>query len=148
MLEFDAAPKGLVRLIYASRWTKTGGPGLAEEVRIITAKSIHNNRLVDITGFLAFGGDRFLQLLEGPANAVDTTFGRIRSDSRHANVTVIAREPAERRLFRDWNMAQHQVSAADKSVLAAAGLAAFTPDVLDEVGAMKVLTGLGGRHLR
>ena len=148
MWEIEAASKGLVRLIYASRWAKAGGAGLAEEVRIITAKSIHNNRLVDITGFLAFGGDRFLQLLEGPAGEVDTTFGRIRSDSRHADVTVIARGQAERRLFRDWNMAQHQVSAADKSVLAAAGLKAFTPEVLDETGAMEVLTALGGRHRR
>ena len=148
MLEFDAAPKGLLRLIYASRWAKAGGAGLAEEVRIITAKSIHNNRLVDITGFLAFGGDRFLQLLEGPANEVDATFGRIRSDSRHADVVVIARGAAERRLFRDWNMAQHQVSAADRSALAAAGLAAFTPEVLDEAGAMTVLTALGGRYRR
>lgn len=148
MLEFDDVPKGLERLIYASRSIKAGGAGLSEQVRIITAKSIHNNRLADITGFLAFGGDRFLQLLEGPAGEIDATFARIQGDSRHVDLSVIARGEAERRLFRDWNMAQHQVSEADKGVLASAGLTTFTPSDLDEAGALKVLTALGARYVR
>jgi hypothetical protein len=148
MFEFDDAPKGLARLIYASRSAKTGGAALSEQVRIITAKSIHNNRLADITGFLAFGGDRFLQLLEGPAGEVDATFERIRGDDRHTDVIVIARAPVERRMFRDWNMAQHHVSAMDQGLMAEAGLKAFMPDQLDEAGALKLLGGLGGRYRR
>lgn len=148
MLEFDEAPKGLERLIYASRSVTAGGAGLSEQVRIIIAKSIHKNRLADITGFLTFCGDQFLQLLEGPAGAVEETFARISQDDRHADVTVIARGPVERRLFRDWNMAQHQVTTADQTLLTRAGLAQFTPNGLDEVGALKLLTGLGARFVR
>ena len=148
MLEFDEAPQGLVRLIYASRLAGTAEPGFSERVQAITAKSIQNNRLVDITGFLVFGGDRFLQLLEGPAGEIETTFARIGRDGRHTDVTIISQGAAERRLFRDWNMAQHQVSASDQGLLAEVGLSRFTPEVLDEAGALKILGELGGRYRR
>ncbi len=148
MIEFDEAPRGLTRLIYASRSTETNATSLAESVRAILVKSIHNNRMADITGFLVCGGDRFLQLLEGPAGEVDRTFERITRDPRHADIVVINKAPAERRMFRDWNMAQHQVTAADQPLLAQAGLEAFTPEALDEAGAIKIMTTLGGRYLR
>ncbi len=148
MIEFDEAPRGLTRLIYASRSTEKDAAGLVESVRTILVKSIHNNRMADITGFLMCGGDRFLQLLEGPAGEVVSTFERIRQDPRHADITVIDKAPAERRLFRDWNMAQHQVTAADQPLLAQAGLATFTPDALDGISAIKIMTTLGGRYLR
>ena len=148
MFEFDDAPKGLARLIYASRSTEAGGAGLSEQVRIITAKSIHNNRLADITGFLATGEGRFLQLLEGPVSEVEATFERIRSDPRHTDLAVIAQGAADRRMFRDWNMAHHQIGPADRTLLAAAGLSDFRPETLDEAGALRILTSLGGRHLR
>ena len=148
MLEFDASPKGLARLIYASRATDATASGFDERVRAITVKSIQNNRLADITGFLVFGGDRFLQLLEGPAGEVDATFARIHQDARHTDVTLIAQGAAERRLFRDWNMAHHQVGAADQGLLAETGLTTFRPDELDEARALKMLTTLGSRHRR
>jgi hypothetical protein len=148
MIEIDEAPRGLTRLIYTSRSTETNAADLVDSVRVILVKSIHNNRMADITGFLVFGGDRFLQLLEGPTGEVDRTFERISQDSRHGDIAVIDKAPAERRMFRDWNMAQHQVTAADQALLAQAGLATFTPDVLDETGAIKIMTVFGGRYLR
>lgn len=148
MIEFDEAPRGLTRLVYASRSTEKSAGGLAESVRTIMAQSIHNNRMADITGFLVCGGDRFLQLLEGPAGEIERVFGRIAQDPRHADVTVIDKVLAERRMFRDWNMGQHQVTAADQTLLAQAGLATFTPDVLDEPNAIKIMTSLGARYLR
>lgn len=148
MIEFDEAPRGLTRLIYASRSTEKDATSLVESVRTILVKSIHNNRLADITGFLICGGDRFLQLLEGPVGEVASTFERIRQDPRHADITVIDKAPAERRMFRDWNMAQHRVTAADQPLLAQAGLATFMPEALDETNAIKIMTSLGQRHLR
>lgn len=148
MIEFDEAPRGLTRLIYASRSTERNATNLADSVRAILVKSIHNNRMADITGFLVCGGDCFLQLLEGPVGEVESTFERIAQDPRHVDIVVIDKAPAERRMFRDWNMAQHQVTAADQPLLAQAGLATFTPDVLNAAGAIKIMTTLGGRYLR
>jgi hypothetical protein len=148
MLEFDDAPKGLVRLIYASRARDPGRGGFPETVRAILLKSIHNNRMAAVTGFLVTGEGCFLQLLEGPSGEVEETFERIRRDDRHGDVQVISRGLVERRLFRDWNMAQHQIVAADRSVLAKVGLTAFTPDALDEARALTLLTTFGAQHLR
>jgi hypothetical protein len=148
MLEFDDAPKGLARLIYASRAREPDRGDFSELVRTILLKSIHNNRLAAVTGMLVVGEGRFLQLLEGPRAEVDATFGRIQVDDRHENVAVIGRAAVERRLFRDWNMAQHQIVAADRSVLAKVGLTAFTPDALDETRALTLLTAFGAQHLR
>jgi ribosomal protein S18 acetylase RimI-like enzyme len=147
MLEFDDAPKGLARLIYASRSVSVGGD-LAEQVRAILVKSIHNNRLAAISGFLVVGEGRFLQVLEGPAGEVEATFQRVSRDPRHGDIVVIAKGPADRRLFRDWNLAQHLLKAADQPLLAELGLSGFTPDLLNEEQALRVLTTFGGRHQR
>jgi hypothetical protein len=148
MLEFDDAPKGLTRLIYASRARDPGPGDFSELVREILLKSIHNNRMAALTGLLVAGEGRFLQLLEGPVAEVEATFERIRGDERHLDVVVVARGPADRRMFRDWNMAHHQIVKADQALLATAGLSEFRPETLDEAGALKILVGLGSRHLR
>jgi hypothetical protein len=147
MLEFDDAPKGLARLIYASRAAKPAGTS-SEQVRMILTKAIQHNRVAAITGVLVVGDGHFLQFLEGPADEVQVTFDRISRDPRHTDVVVIARGPAERRLFRDWNMAQHQVTATDHSLLAELGLTHFAPDTLDEAQALRVVTTIGARYLR
>lgn len=143
----DTAPRGLFRLVYASRFTGADRD-LDEALRAILAKSIQNNRLVDVTGFLVVGEGRFLQLLEGPADSVRATYDRIARDPRHADLAVIASGPVDRRLFRDWNMGQHRLGAADAALLAEAGQEAFEPAELDADTAVRLLTAAGGRHLR
>jgi hypothetical protein len=146
MMEFEDRPRGLVRLIYASR--SVSGAVSREVATAIVAKSIQNNRVSDITGLLVIGGDRFLQVLEGPAGEVENTLARVSQDSRHTDVTVLAEGPAERRLFRDWNMAHRQLGPSDAGALSAVGLEAFTPQGLDGDRALKLLSLLGQAHLR
>ena len=147
MIEFEEGRGGLRRLIYASRFT---GPalGLDEALRAIIAKSIQNNRLDDVTGFLVAGEGRFLQLLEGPAKGVEAIYERIAADSRHADLARIHSGPADRRLFRDWNMGQHRLGATDRAVLAEVGLTVFEPATLDVQTAERLLVCVGGRHRR
>ncbi len=147
MTDADTAPRGLLRLVYASRFTGADRD-LDETLRSILAKSIQNNRLVNVTGFLVAGEGRFLQLLEGPADAVQATYDRIAQDSRHADLAVISSGPADRRLFRDWNMGQHRLGAADAALLAEVGQETFDPARLDAETAVRLLTTAGGRHLR
>lgn len=138
---------GLHRLIYASRFT---GPaqGFDEVLRAIIAKSIQSNRLDDVTGLLVAGEGRFLQLLEGPAKRVEAIYDRIAADGRHADLVRIYGGPAERRLFRDWNMGQHRLGAADHALLAEVGLNGFNPSALDAQAAETLLIAAGGRHRR
>jgi len=57
-----------------------------------------------ITGSLIVREDIYLQLLEGPAPAVDAAFGRIRRDDRHCQVQLLTRRAVSERLFPAWTM--------------------------------------------
>lgn len=140
------ARRGLYRLVYASR--ATDPPAIDEILRAVVAKSIQNNRIDDITGFLAAGEGRFLQVLEGPGQTVAQAYERIGADPRHDEIVLIADGPAERRLFSDWNMGQRRLAAEDASALSEVGLEHFTPAGLDEERAIRLLSLLGARHLR
>ena len=62
------------------------------------------NRRDDVTGALICRADVYLQLLEGPAAAVDATFARIGKDDRHVDVRLRHRRTGGERLFPGWSM--------------------------------------------
>jgi hypothetical protein len=137
----------LRRLIYASRFTGSERD-FDETLRTIIAKSIQNNRLDNVTGFLLAGEGRFLQWLEGPAVNVRETFERIAKDARHADIVTIADDAAEGRRFRDWNMGQHRLGVLDRPLLSDVELERFEPASLGAERAERLLTRAGERHLR
>jgi len=57
-----------------------------------------------ITGALIARQDLFLQLLEGPAPAVDAAYQRIARDDRHIEVRRLTRRETGGRLFAAWAM--------------------------------------------
>ncbi|MBN8808417.1 MAG: BLUF domain-containing protein [Sphingomonas sp.] len=69
------------------------------------------NAAVDVTGILAVGGRRFLQLLEGPADAVETVFARIQRDPRHFAIVKLSNHEIDQRQTGDWSMAFHDVAS-------------------------------------
>ena len=79
----------------------------------ILAASRRNNAAADVTGMLLHIDGGFLQILEGPDAAVEETFARIAADPRHTRVARLWREPAERRIFRDWSMGCDRLPADD-----------------------------------
>ena len=105
------------QLIYSSRFTALARQDIDLTLQQVVAKSIQNNRMVDVTGFLLARDGVFLQLLEGPARGIGDTFKRITADDRHNDITVIADTPADRRLFRQWNMAAAQQEGHQPRVL-------------------------------
>lgn len=78
----------LHRLIYASRIT-IAPIDLNEEVGEIVRASIRRNREAAITGLLLAHAGCFVQALEGPAEAVLATYGRICEDPRHTGKSVV-----------------------------------------------------------
>lgn len=93
--------KSLITLIYASRasdpFREHEIPDLLQAVRIANAKQ-------EITGMLLYIGGSFLQLLEGRPELVDAVFSRILKDTRHTQLTLIARESLSDRAFEGWTM--------------------------------------------
>lgn len=57
-----------------------------------------------ITGALIVRQDLYMQLLEGPARAVEAAYQRIRQDDRHTEVRSVRRLTGGARLFDGWAM--------------------------------------------
>jgi hypothetical protein len=69
-----------------------------------------------ITGVLLCRDAVFMQVLEGPAVAVQATFARIRRDQRHQGVVVLAAYDAAQRIFPGWQMGFFHMSAVEPMV--------------------------------
>ena len=63
------------------------------------------NRRHGLTGLLLHRGGRFLQVLEGEADAVRRRYERIAVDPRHGDLVRVAEEDVPERRFPDWSMA-------------------------------------------
>ncbi len=70
-----------------------------------------NNLIEELTGALIFSGTTFFQLLEGPAGNLNGMMRRIKADTRHGAVAIIAQEPIEQRRFKGWSMAYRKVES-------------------------------------
>jgi hypothetical protein len=74
----------------------------------LLAQARANNARLGITGLLLYGEGAFLQLLEGPRDAVEALYATIREDSRHTLCMVLDEDAHVPRLFGDWRMAFHR----------------------------------------
>ena len=92
----------MLQLVYIS--SLTPGTPLAEIASILRS-SRRNNAADRITGLLLFDGRRFLQALEGEAEAVERAFLRIRADPRHRAIVKLSERTVDVREFGDWAMA-------------------------------------------
>lgn len=57
-----------------------------------------------LTGAIAVSGARYFHVLEGDAEVIGETLGRIESDARHSQVQVVGRKPIGARSFRAWSL--------------------------------------------
>lgn len=80
--------------------------GLSDHTIIdeIVLPSGNKNRRLDITGCLWFSKNRFLQILEGPREAVEGVYSAILRDNRHTNIQTISSSPVTNRSFSRWGM--------------------------------------------
>lgn len=93
--------------------------------------SRRNNVRCGVTGLLVSGGRRFLQVLEGPGQAVLTTYARIQADTRHRAFVLISCQPVAEPAFEQWSMAHRQsgLQVADDGLEAA--VRALTAKITD-----------------
>ncbi len=103
----------LVRLLYASR-AVDGSPAAIEA---IVAEARQHNASCGITGILCYGGDIFLQAIEGGRSAVNALYGQILRDARHQDVVLLYYEEISERRFGSWTMGQVNLSRLNTSVL-------------------------------
>ena len=70
----------------------------------ILSDAISYNKKNNITGALVCRDDIYLQLLEGPEQAVNYTYQKILDDDRHLEVELLIKEYCNERIFPKWNM--------------------------------------------
>ena len=70
----------------------------------ILSDAINYNEKNNITGALVCRDDIYLQLLEGPEQAVNYTYQKILDDDRHLEVELLIKEHCNERIFPKWNM--------------------------------------------
>ncbi|MFG0244154.1 MAG: BLUF domain-containing protein [Phycisphaerales bacterium JB054] len=90
------------RVVYKS--VRAAGLTDAQIVDDIVLPTLRRNQENDITGCLWFGPDRFVQVLEGPDEAVDRTFASILADARHRDIQTLEAGPLEVREHADFRM--------------------------------------------
>lgn len=99
----------LTRVTYQSRIVD----GLDEHTGAdIARKARHRNRALGITGLLIQDRGRFVQSLEGPAEAVHHLLSVVRNDNRHTDVNILATQPVATRAFGVWHM--HHVTRSSE----------------------------------
>jgi len=100
-------PEALHRLVYYSRnrvRSVAGSDALAMAIGSILRVSRVNNARVGVTGALLFNLGCFAQVLEGPRDAIENIFERVKLDPRHGEVSILILEPAPARAFEGWAM--------------------------------------------
>jgi hypothetical protein len=104
----------LVRLLYVSRPL---APINKEALDTILAQSRAHNPALGITGILCYGGDVFMQLLEGGREQVNRLYNQIVTDNRHTDVTVLHYEEITERRFASWTMGQVNLEKLNPAIL-------------------------------
>lgn len=104
----------IVRLTYVSRLAKNCG---ADALGKIVAASRRNNEKHGITGALCYSPRGFLQILEGPPEAVNELYRRIVQDRRNTGVTLLEYTKVPSREFEHWSMAYVRTDELSSALL-------------------------------
>ena len=103
------------RLVYVSYCPR---PVSMEDRLDILRTARERNQQLDITGVLFQRDSLFLQLLEGPDEAVGALYARILADRRHSAATVLIdlSTGQQTRLVPDWRMGFFHLSSTEGAI--------------------------------
>ncbi|MCE2991175.1 MAG: BLUF domain-containing protein [Burkholderiales bacterium] len=104
----------LVRLLYASR---AHADNMAGAIESIVAQSRAHNPERGITGILCYGGDIFMQVIEGGRSEVNELYGHIVRDTRHRDVVLLKYDEITERRFAGWTMGHVNLDKINPSLL-------------------------------
>lgn len=70
----------------------------------IQAEAVRKNAAAKVTGVLLYGAGKFLQILEGPEEALQRLSAHNAVDSRHTDFQVLHSGTCAQRAFQSWSM--------------------------------------------
>ncbi len=101
-------------------------PATQDQLLALLRRARRNNRRLDITGLLLYRNQRFIQILEGPREAVQTIYSIIGVDPMHRSVTTLVDMPVSHRKFMEWSMAFTKIT--DEMAESVPGFSYFLKD--------------------
>lgn len=124
----------------------------ADDLEAILRSAVEFNSHHAITGMLLCMDTQILQILEGPADAIDALFVKISRDPRHRGMVVLLNSSIDHRRFPGWSMGFHrfEIPELDQSPLARHIFRADTPDFTERVepgDALDLLESFASRAL-
>jgi len=91
--------------IYQTLYASSGSEKFTDqELADLLTYARRRNAKVGLTGMLLYHDGNFIQLLEGPQDAVETTLARICNDRRHKGILTLYKGLVENRLCAEWEM--------------------------------------------
>ena len=92
-------------------YISTAIAGIGEsDVDAMVQAALRNNRQFDITGFLLFNGQNFLQLIEGSGESLRGLMAMLYADPRHEGIVQLAALEIAERTCADWAMQRIRLS--------------------------------------
>ncbi len=88
-------------LVYVSTAVQ---PFTDDQLISLLRQSREKNARLGITGLLLYKAGNFMQLLEGPKDAVVSLANSIKADPRHHGMIVVLQEDHDQREFPGWDM--------------------------------------------
>lgn len=97
----------LISVIYAS-----SAVNLFSKAELIDLLKIsrENNAAENITGMLLYKDGNFIQVIEGPEDAIHRLYQKILKDPRHHHILMLGEQPIPARQFPDWSMGFRDVN--------------------------------------
>lgn len=133
----------MIRLIYVSTVVEGFDPIEMEDILRI-ARS--RNKRENMTGFLFFTPNHFVQCLEGDRRAVNRLYADLMRDKRHHDLMILDYSDIRTRAFADWKMAYLGPRDVDRSLLAPfSNETGFDPYALDRDAVNELIRLLASR---
>ncbi|WP_435579308.1 BLUF domain-containing protein [Gilvibacter sp.] len=92
---------------------------------------VENNLSLGITGVLLYSHGNFMQILEGPSEAMASVYDSIKRDRRHHHIIEIMNQPAEERMFENY-MSGFTIIDSPKEIFHLQKYVRFLEDNFDE----------------
>ncbi len=85
-----------------------------DDITNILTKSRDFNSKNDITGFLLYHNNEFIQILEGDQKIIQDLYMTISKDDRHHTIRLVSQGATDKREFEYWKMGYYELTNEDK----------------------------------
>ena len=87
------------------------------DIELMLLKAKQKNKKLKITGCIVYANYKFIQLIQGPKQAIIDLYQDIKNDDRHYSVMTLLEKSSKEKLWSDWSMAMLNFSGNSKQIM-------------------------------